>query len=188
MTQNKSTCYASKHSVGFCKMLVDHVLHRTVTVLSSCKAMRATFPSTSVSSAASLRPTSSIDSKRRRTSSTGSARSWHQGAYSCSRHRTRSSRNSHQRLVEDREQLYILGGCPLSGKSSMCMMCLKYRILLLIVIKNPWVILLTYFLLRGATPYPTGAPTAPLRHRALRPFDIPTFSSVSTVCAIYRLI
>ena len=27
-----------------------------------------------------------------------------------------------------------LGGCPLSGKSSMC---LKYRIILLIVIKNP---------------------------------------------------
>ena len=40
----------------------------------------------------------------------------------------------------------ILGGCPLRGKSSMCMMCLKYRIILLIVIKNP---LLTYFLLRG---------------------------------------
>ena len=32
-----------------------------------------------------------------------------------------------------------LGGCPLSGKSSMCMMCLKYRIIQLIVIKNPWV-------------------------------------------------
>ena len=29
-----------------------------------------------------------------------------------------------------------LGGCPLRGKSSMCMMCLKYRIILLIVIKN----------------------------------------------------
>ena len=31
----------------------------------------------------------------------------------------------------------------LVGKSSMCMMCLKYRIILLIVIKNAWVILLT---------------------------------------------
>ena len=46
----------------------------------------------------------------------------------------------------------------------MCMMCLIYRIILLIVIKNPWVhglntILLTYFLLRGAA----GALTAPLR-------------------------
>ena len=30
----------------------------------------------------------------------------------------------------------VLGGCPLSGKSSMCMKCLKYRIILLIVIKN----------------------------------------------------
>ena len=60
----------------------------------------------------------------------------------------------------------------------MCMMCLKYRIILLIVIKNPLVILLTYFLLRGAAPYPAaGALTAPLR-----PFDIPTFSSASTVC------
>ena len=29
----------------------------------------------------------------------------------------------------------------------MCMMCLKYRIILLIVIKNPWVILLTSGLL-----------------------------------------
>ena len=70
----------------------------------------------------------------------------------------------------------VLGGCPLSGKSSMCMMCLKYRIILLIVIKNPWVILLTYFLLRGAAPYLAGALTAPLR-----PFDIPIFSSASTV-------
>ena len=30
----------------------------------------------------------------------------------------------------------ILGGCPLSGKSSMCMMCLKYRIILLIIIRT----------------------------------------------------
>ena len=28
---------------------------------------------------------------------------------------------------------------------------------------NPWVHLLTYFLLRGAIPYPAGALTAPLR-------------------------
>ena len=53
-------------------------------------------------------------------------------------------------------QQYSLGGCPLRGKSSMCMMCFKYRIILLIVIQNPWVILLTYFLLLGATPYPAG--------------------------------
>ena len=33
--------------------------------------------------------------------------------------------------------MLVLGGCSLSGKSSMCMMCLKYRIILLIVIKNP---------------------------------------------------
>ena len=39
----------------------------------------------------------------------------------------------------------------------MCMMCLKYRIILLIVIKNPWVILLTYVLLRGTAPYPAEA-------------------------------
>ena len=43
--------------------------------------------------------------------------------------------------------VYVLGGCPLSGKSSMCMMCLKYRIILLIVIKNPWVNLHTSGLL-----------------------------------------
>ena len=55
----------------------------------------------------------------------------------------------------------------------MCIMCLKYRIILLIVIKNPWVILhiYIYVLLRGAAPYPAGA-RAPLR-----PFDIPTFKS-----------
>ena len=29
-----------------------------------------------------------------------------------------------------------LGGCPLSGESSMCMMCLKYTITLFIVIKK----------------------------------------------------
>ena len=52
----------------------------------------------------------------------------------------------------------VLGGCPLSGKSSMCMMCLKYRIILLL-----FFILLTYFLLRGAAPNPAGALTAPLR-------------------------
>ena len=45
----------------------------------------------------------------------------------------------------------------------MCMMCLKYRIILLIFIKNPWKYLLTYFLLRGTAPYPAGALTAPLR-------------------------
>ena len=49
------------------------------------------------------------------------------------------------------------------GKSSMCMMCLKYRSILLIVTKNPWKYLLTYFLLRGPAPYPAGALTAPLR-------------------------
>ena len=38
----------------------------------------------------------------------------------------------------------------------MCMMCLKYRIILLIVIKNPWKYLLTHVLLRGAAPYPAG--------------------------------
>ena len=51
---------------------------------------------------------------------------------------------------------YLLGGCPLSGKSSMCMMCLKYRIILLIVIKNLWVILLTYFLLTAPLIPPAG--------------------------------
>ena len=69
-----------------------------------------------------------------------------------------------------------LDWCSLSGKSSMCMMFLKYRIILLIVVKNPWVILLTYFFAPGAGPYPAGALTAPLR-----PFDIPIFSSASTV-------
>ena len=72
-----------------------------------------------------------------------------------------------------------LGGCPLSGKSSMCMMCLKYRIILLIVIKNPWVQFTHIFLLRGAAPYPAGALTAPLRPPAglfatFGGFDIPT--------------
>ena len=56
----------------------------------------------------------------------------------------------------------------------MCMMCLKYRITLLIVIKNPWENpwVLAYFLLRGAAPYPAGAGaiTAPLRPPS---FDIP---------------
>ena len=45
----------------------------------------------------------------------------------------------------------------------MCMMCLKYRIILLIVIKNPWKYLLTYFVLRGAAPDPAGALTASFR-------------------------
>ena len=56
-----------------------------------------------------------------------------------------------------------LGGCPLREKSSMCMMCLKYRIIQLFVIKNPWKYLLTYFLFRGAAPCPAWALTAPLR-------------------------
>ena len=61
----------------------------------------------------------------------------------------------------------------------MCKMCLKYRIILLIVIKNPWVHLLAYFLLRGAVPYPVGAITSPLRPPAgllaiFGGFDIPT--------------
>ena len=57
----------------------------------------------------------------------------------------------------------LLGRCPLSRTSSMCMMYLKYRIILLIVINNPWVHLLTYFLLRGAAPYPGGTLTPPLK-------------------------
>ena len=44
-------------------------------------------------------------------------------------------------------QSFLQTRCPFSGKSSMCMMCWKYRIILLIVIKNPWVILLTSGLL-----------------------------------------
>ena len=61
------------------------------------------------------------------------------------------------------------------GKLSMCMMCLKYRITLLIVIKNAWKYVLTYFSLRGAAPYPAGAITSPLRPPAgLLCFDIPT--------------
>ena len=56
----------------------------------------------------------------------------------------------------------ILGGCPLSGKSSMCMMCLKYRIILLIVIKNPWVILLTSGLL-----FDIATALVPYRHLAV---------------------
>ena len=72
-----------------------------------------------------------------------------------------------------------LDECPVRGKSSMCKMCLKYRIILLIVIKNPLVILLTYFLLRGAAPYPAGALPA-----LLKLFDIPTLSSESIRFAI----
>ena len=60
-----------------------------------------------------------------------------------------------------------LDWCSLSGKSSMCMMCLKYRIILLIVIKNPLVILLTYFLHR--------APARTLLGRLQRPSDPSTF-------------
>ena len=92
-------------------------------------------------------------------------------------HELRPSENSTRvirRKGPNRKESSI--GCPLSGKSSMCMMRLKYRIILLIVIKNPWVILLTYCLLPGAAPYPTGALTAPLRT-----FDIPTFISASIV-------
>ena len=78
----------------------------------------------------------------------------------------------------------------MSGKSSMYMMCFKCRIILLIVIKNPWVHLLTYILLRGAAPYPAGALTAPLRPPAgllatLGSFDIPTFKISWQLC-IYR--
>ena len=62
----------------------------------------------------------------------------------------------------------------------MCMLCLKYRSILLIVIKNSWKYLLTYFLLRGADPYPTGALTAPLRPPAgLFDFDIPTLKNLT---------
>ena len=66
----------------------------------------------------------------------------------------------------------ILGGCPLSGKSSMCMMCLKYRIILLIVIKNPWVILLTSGLLFDIAP---ALDLVPYRHLA-----------VNVATAVYR--
>ena len=45
----------------------------------------------------------------------------------------------------------------------MCMMCLNYRIILVIIIENPCVLLLTYCLLQGAASYPAGALTAPLR-------------------------
>ena len=47
---------------------------------------------------------------------------------------------------------------------------LKYRIILFIVMKNPWKYLLTYFLLRGAAPYPAGALTAPLRPQLVATF------------------
>ena len=47
--------------------------------------------------------------------------------------------------------IYRIGGCPLRGKSLMCMMCLKYRIILLIVIETPWKYLLTYYF-SGAPP------------------------------------
>ena len=52
----------------------------------------------------------------------------------------------------------------MSGKSSMCMMCLKYRIILLIVIKNPWVILLTSGLLFDIA---TALDLVPYRHLAI---------------------
>ena len=39
----------------------------------------------------------------------------------------------------------------------MCMMCLKYRIILIIVIKNPWVQFTHIFFAPGAAPYPAGA-------------------------------
>ena len=82
----------------------------------------------------------------------------------------------------------------MSGKSSY-MMCLKYRIILLIVIKNPWVQFPThmFFLLRGAAPYPAGALTAPLRHPAgllatFGGFDIPTFKiSLSFLITAWQL-
>ena len=57
-----------------------------------------------------------------------------------------------------------LGGCPLSRKSSMGMMCLKYRIILLIVIKNPWVILLASGLLFDIA---TTLHIVPYRHLAV---------------------
>ena len=60
--------------------------------------------------------------------------------------------------INNRSLSSLLGGCPLSGKSSMCMMCLKYRIILLF-----FFILLTCFLLRGAAPRPAGAVAAPHR-------------------------
>ena len=60
-----------------------------------------------------------------------------------------------------------LGGCPLRGKSSMCMMCLKYRIILLIVIKNLWVILSHISC--------SGAPPRTSLGRLQRPSDPSTF-------------
>ena len=56
---------------------------------------------------------------------------------------------------------------PVEGESSMCMMCLKYRIILLIVIKNPWVILLTYFLLRVTLISDHSLAALPFRHPAI---------------------
>ena len=43
---------------------------------------------------------------------------------------------TYHRRIRTSDYSYTLCGCPLSGKSSMCMMCLKYRIILLIVIKE----------------------------------------------------
>ena len=50
--------------------------------------------------------------------------------------------------------IYRLGGCPLSGKSSMCMMCLKYGIILLIVMKNLWVQFTHILFAPGRRPVP----------------------------------
>ena len=44
-----------------------------------------------------------------------------------------------QSKISSAGHLIITRQVPVEQKSSMCMMCLKYRIILLIVIKNPWV-------------------------------------------------
>ena len=80
---------------------------------------------------------------------------------------------SPEKWIEQLIFINKLGGCPLRGKSSMCMMCLNYRIILLIVIKNPWFILLAYFWLgriqRPSDPstFPHSALHLPFRHLAI---------------------
>ena len=70
----------------------------------------------------------------------------------------------------------------MSGKSSMCMMCLKYRIILLIDIKNPWAILLAYVLFTAPLIPPAGLLAT------FGGFDIPTFKiSLSFLIAAWQL-
>ena len=71
--------------------------------------------------------------------------------------------------------------CP--SRASMCIKCLKYRIVLLIVIKNPWVhglILLTLYFAPGHRPVPRWSAYLSDPQLVCSPFDIP-HPSASTV-------